>query len=467
MRRPAAIAALLLVGLSSAPAYQVRVRLNVLVISMDTTRADALSCYGKVPGIDREIEQVTPNLDALAARGSRFASAWAHAPTTLSSHASLFTGKDPHGHAVVRNGFALEEGHGSVVERFEAEGFDTLAVVGAAALESEMGLARGFRLYDDKLGNKFGPMIQDRADRVVERTLALVDQRDTDKPLFLFTHFYDPHAPYGAPGDAQFRFLDPNYTGALSEPTYGIRPFKQALLAGTALDEDIDAAASLYLGEVAYMDAQIGVLLAGLEERGLLENTFIVVTADHGEVLHERPPYAYSHGHDVFPESLHVPLIIAGPGLPQGRVVQRQVELAGIAPTLEALLGWTPTVGDKRDFRELLALGPVRDRDGWPERPTRTVLMEATRAPVDHPKWNNLDVMRGIRAGGFELRAWPARFEEPALVGADEDALVPVLADQLRIWDDAAPPHREESMSAATREALKALGYLVEEDTPE
>ncbi|TNE85013.1 MAG: hypothetical protein EP330_26785 [Deltaproteobacteria bacterium] len=464
LRRAGFLLPLLCLVRTPAEAFQEPRRPNLILISLDTTRVDALSCYGRsFPGILRELGPITPHLDALAARGTRFEQAYAHAPTTLSSHASMLTGLDPHGHAIVRNGFPLPEGIRTLPERLADEGWDTIGIVAAAALESEMGLDRGFDTYDDDMNSKFGPMVQDRAERVVDRTFAALDAREGDAPLFLFTHFYDAHAPYAAPDESWKAFMDPAYTGLMTAVDYQIRPIKIALLDGSADPADLDAVASRYLAEVAYIDTQIGRLLEGLEQRGLLEHSIVVVTADHGEMMHEYPALSWSHGYDVFPQVTHVPLIVTGEGwpLPEGRVTQRQVGLAELAPTLEKLVGLEASLGTRRDFADMLALGPVRDDEGWPERPVHTLFAEATRSPKDHEKWNNLDLMRSVKAGGYELRAFPMRSMEPRLV-AGERGIEPVLVGLLEKWDAKAPEHREEQMAEATREALEALGYLEE-----
>lgn len=436
-------------------------RPNIILISLDTTRADALSCYGTPPGVTDDLGVRTPTLDRLAAEGTRFANAYAHAPTTLSSHTSMLTGLDPHGHAVVRNGFPLDPTIRTLPQRLSEQGWETVGVVAAAALDSSMGLDRGFSTYDDDLESRFGPMVQDRAERVVDRTLAAVDARAKDRPLFLFAHFYDPHSPYTAPSGAYDRFLAPGYQGPMREELYQLRPLKQALMQGQASPVDLEAVTRRYLAEVTYVDEQIERLLSELDARSLLDHTVVVVTADHGEVLHEHGAYAWSHGYDVFPESLRVPLIVTARGLvlPQGRVVERQVSLSELAPTLERLAGLDASLGMRRDFVDMLAIGPVLDGEGWPERPVHTLFAEATRAKEDHEAWNNLGLMRMVRAGGHELRAHPDRMPEARMV-AGTAKLKPELLELLRVWDAKAPPHRDEEMDEGMRSALEALGYL-------
>lgn len=429
---------------------------TVVLISLDTTRSDALSCYGVPPGPYQVETQTTPTLDALAANGLRFDRFFAHAPSTLSSHSTLFTGHDPHGHGVVRNGYPVDPALPTLAERLSGAGYDTVAVVGAAALERAMGLDRGFRLYDDDLPTLHGMMYQDSAAGVVQRTLAAVDARtDTEAPLFLFVHFYDPHTPYEPPGDPA------RYT------TAQFRSLTRRARDGAAAPGEVERANALYLGEVTYMDAQIGVLLQGLGERGLLDPALIVAVADHGETLAEDHDYAWSHGSNVAHEIVSIPLVVQGRGLPlaQGAVVRSQAGLDGLARTIERAVGLAPTLGTGLDFFPLWRAGPVRDADGWPEGPTIPVFAEATRprhAEVDG-HWNNLQLHRAVWAGGYGAYAapWldePLRFYDRG--AAPHPDVLRVLEGDLRNWDATVPTHRDEQMAPSTARALKALGYV-------
>jgi arylsulfatase A-like enzyme len=274
---------------------------NLVVVTLDTTRADALSCYGVVPGLLAPPAQpVTPFLDAEAAAGIRFERFYAHAPTTLSSHASLFTGLDPHGHGLPRNGFPLAAGTRTLAGRLREAGWDTLAVVSAKALEASMGLNQGFRVYDDHTPHLRTLMHQDTAGSVVDRAIQAVDGRDAEKPLFLWVHFYDPHAPYEAPEPYRHRFTVPGYTGPFADEMQArLAPLREGLRQGSAPAADVAQVNGLYLGEVAYMDAEIERLMAGLRARGLLDEALVVYVADHGETLNERPADAWTHGGDV------------------------------------------------------------------------------------------------------------------------------------------------------------------------
>ena len=336
---------------------------NLVVITLDTTRADVLSCYGRPPDL-AEGPAVSPHVDALAADGVRFEQAWAHAPSTLSSHTTLFTGLDPHEHGVVRNGYAVPDSLDTLAERLSDAGWHTVAVVGGAPLESAMGLDQGFDVYDDTLPSLQGAAYQDRAGGVVARALAHVEARPA-APLFLFVHLFDPHAPYAPIGPNPW--ADSTYSGPFDDPEAPLGPLVSALEQGSADPADLSAVVGRYAAEVHAADAAIGHLMQRLDGKGLLDTAIVVVTADHGEVLGEHPLYALSHGSDVTAGSLHVPLVIAGHGLPvaAGRVVESQVGLMGLAGTLERLLGLEATLGHSRDRFEAGALreGDVEVRD--------------------------------------------------------------------------------------------------------
>jgi arylsulfatase A-like enzyme len=452
---------------------------NVILISMDTVRADAVSCYGVPPGPYRYDPRTTPNLDAFAAEGARFERFFAHAPSTLSSHSSMMTGLDPHGHAVVRNGFPLDPEIPTLAERLSSQGWDTIAVVGSAALEASMGLDRGFRVYDDHVRplNVSGAGaatdvpatdFQAPADDVVRRVFAALDGRaDRDQPLFLFAHFYDAHAPYAPPPEFATRFADPTYRGSARADGAVFRELTQLARRGKLPPDDAEKIASLYLGEVGFVDQQVGVLLHGLEQRGLLEHTLVVVVADHGETLSDEPLYSWSHGSNVGYEVMHVPLLMRGYGVPiaSHAVVERQAGMSGLARTIERLVGLEPTLGTGLDFADLVLPGPVRDEDGWPERATIPVFVEATRPRQAEAKdgWNNENMHRGVFAGG-----WAGFFAPFIPVGwtwygpsrAGTPSLADTLQELVRRWDDRAPPHRDMTTAPDTRKALKALGYV-------
>jgi choline-sulfatase len=272
-------------------------RRNLLLITLDTTRADHLGSYGWKPAR-------TPNLDALAARGTRFVRCDTAAPVTLTSHATILTGLYPPRTGVRDNGtFALSERVETLAERLAAHGYDTAAVVSAIVLARRHGLNQGFRIYDDDLGAGYAADTE-IAERQAEPTTgaAIAAAARLKPPFFLWVHYYDPHEEYRPPT---------RFAAAATGPT------------------------RLYDAEIASVDEQIGVLLAKLPE-----DVDVVVVGDHGEMLGEHGEL--HHGLLLYRAARRVPLIVAGPGVPAGRTRECLVRTADVAPTLLALAGVSP-----------------------------------------------------------------------------------------------------------------------------
>lgn len=436
---------------------------DIVLISLDTTRADALSCYGQPAEIRRRLSPWTPNIDGLAKEGLRFDAFYAHAPTTLNSHSSMLTGLDPHQHGVPRNGYPLPAGVPTLAQRLASAGYDTVGVVGASALAGDMGVGRGFRVWDDRLDRQPAKQFEDVAEGVVDRALEQLDTSPPEAPLFLFVHMFDAHSPYEAPSHWREHLADPRYDGPFRTVGSLIETWTRRGRTDQNTAQDADYVASRYLSEVAYMDDQIGRLLRELERRGHLDHAVVVVTADHGESLTELPRFKWSHGYDVQDGTLRVPLIVRAYGVALGGpgVVRRQAGMASLAPTLERLAGLERSLGSYPDLWDHIRPGPVWDFDGWPSGPTHTVPHEATR-PHDREAdtgWNNLAFRRAIRAGGGVARSG-LRDGRPLHVTDGPVALLPVLAELLGRWDASAPPRRTDTMTDSTRRALEALGYL-------
>ena len=284
--------------------------IDVILISVDTLRSDHVGCYG-------DTGASTPVLDALAKRGTRFAQVIAPVPLTLPAHASLFTGLTPLKHGVHDNiGFALGPSVPMVAERFRAGGYATGAFVSGASLHRRFGLARGFDHYDDRFtrgGDAARPMLVERR---ADETLAAVDEwlrREAGapaRPLFLWVHLFDPHAPYEPPDPFRTRFTE--------------RP---------------------YDGEVAFVDSQIGLLVDHLGRARPGRRPLVAVTADHGEGLGDHGEE--THGLFVYDSTIRVPLILQGPGVPAGGVVASTVRLIDVAPTLLDLADLPPLGGEE------------------------------------------------------------------------------------------------------------------------
>ena len=274
--------------------------LNVVVITIDTLRADHLHCYG-YPNIE------TPNLDELAQRGVLFENAVAQAPLTPPSHASIFTGQYPTVHHV-RNtgGFVLSSASRPLARILQEQGWDTAAFVSSAVLKKVIGFNNGFGIYDDQMprqGNKenFSEDPERRGGDTVDRALHWLDGQ-SGKPYFLWVHLYDPHMPYDPPSPFKERYKD--------------RP---------------------YDGEIAYTDQQVGRLLDAVGKKGPAGKTIVAVLSDHGESLSQHGEY--THGVFLYDATLHIAFMMAGPGIPAGVHVKQQVRSIDFLPTLLALLG--------------------------------------------------------------------------------------------------------------------------------
>jgi len=285
---------------------------NVLLITLDTLRADHLSCYG-----GNTVS--TPNIDALAARGVRFAQAVAQVPLTTPSHASILTGTYPQVHKLRDNGgFVLDGSIPTLATLTKDAGFETTAFVGAAVLNRHFGLHRGFDHYGDNLNEKRdakllpGVVAELRGEAVTRRALDWLNQRANPgnnaspaKNFFLWTHYYDAHFPYDPP-----------------------EPF------GSRFQKD------KYSGEIAYVDYEVGELLKGLTAQGLTERTLVVLMADHGESLGDHGEF--THGVFLYDSTMHIPLMVAGPGVPAGKVITQQVRSIDVMPTIVDYLGLSP-----------------------------------------------------------------------------------------------------------------------------
>ena len=285
---------------------------HLLVVTIDTLRADAVGAYGKNPS-------PTPSLDRLAREGALFRRVQSHVPLTLPSHATIFTGKLPFETGVRNNGtYALPESAETLAERLSAAGFDTGAALGSFVLARKFGLAQGFAAYDDGLGSGGGAVRALRAEipaeQVYRKWRSWLDGRpaaagkDGPRPFFYWAHFYDPHQPYEPPAEDRGR-----------------------------------AGGDAYAGEVAYVDRQVGRMLEDLEKAGLLADTLVVVTSDHGEAFGEHGEWG--HGLLTYQESLEVPLLLRGPGIAAGRVVETRVGLVDILPSLLEAFGREPPAG--------------------------------------------------------------------------------------------------------------------------
>ncbi|MBS0204810.1 MAG: sulfatase-like hydrolase/transferase [Planctomycetes bacterium] len=273
---------------------------NILIITLDTTRADRLGCYG-YRGAD------TPTLDQIAANGVRFASATSPAPLTLPVHASLFTGLYPPEHGLRTNGRGrLPETLPTLPERLVAVGYDTAAFVSSFVLDSRFGVNRGWKTYNDAMAlNPDAPEALQRQRGGAAVVDAALEWLKTPKsaPICLWVHFYDPHFPYD------------DHADEFGEQFHG-HP---------------------YDAEIASVDRQIARLLAGLKAAGRAEDLLIIVAGDHGEGLGEH--VERTHGYTLYESTQHVPLLFSCPQkIQSGHAVEATVSLVDVFPTVLAFL---------------------------------------------------------------------------------------------------------------------------------
>lgn len=396
---------------------------DVLLITLDTLRADRLGCYGYAAA-------ATPHLDALAARGLRFTRAATVAPLTLPAHSSLMTGTFPAFHGVRDNGgFYLAEEARTLAETLAGAGFATGGFVGAFVLDSRWGIAQGFdRFFDDFDLTKYDQApgmdaIQRPGSEVVDQVLGWWAERREGR-LFTWVHLYDAHAPYEAP-----------------------EPFRSRFPA------DVSGA---YDAEVAAVDAQVGRLLAALAAAGRLDDTLVVVLGDHGEMLGEHQER--THGFFLYDAVVRIPLVIAGPGIAAG-VVDDQVRIVDVMPTILARLGLAPPPdvqgvdllpAARGGHRRLLALAESwfpRYHYGWSEL---KAIQDGRYKLVRAPRPELYDLENDPR----ELDDLAAR--EPRLAADMEAALERLLGEVASSAADRGP----RAVDAETAERLAALGYL-------
>lgn len=291
MSRYLALCVLLLYacGCSRAPA-----RPNLLLVTVDTLRADRVGCYGG---------SGTPAIDRLCTEGVKFERAYTPVPLTLPAHATILTGLEPPEHGVRGNGvYILGDEHRTIAEILRDNGYDTAAFVGAFPLDHRFGLAQGFQTYDDggMSGTSGFHYAERRAAAVVDRAISWLRNR-SDRPFFAWVHLYDPHDPYDPPEPWRSRFEPDRYTG-----------------------------------EIAYADSQIGVLFDALRTARTWERTVVILTADHGESLGEHGEE--THGFFVYDATLRVPLVIK-PATGRTQFAPSGVaRLVDLAPTALALL---------------------------------------------------------------------------------------------------------------------------------
>lgn len=396
---------------------------NVILITLDTTRADRLGCYG----CDR-VE--TPAIDGFAARGVLFKKCYSPTPLTLPAHTSIMTGTLPPFHGIRDNGgFVVPSGITTMAELFKGKGYVTSAFVASYVLDSKWGLDQGFDTYFDSFNlNRMEEVslgsIQRPANEVLDETLPWLE-KNKDGKFFAWIHLYDPHTPYEPP-----------------------EPFDK-IYSGTP-----------YLGEIAFMDSQLGRLRKFLDENGMLENTIVILAGDHGESLGEHDEAA--HGFFVYQGAVHVPLIIVTPfSRYRGISTSRVSSLADILPTVCDLMGIPAPAG--MQGRSLL------DSFDNPKKTPEIFAYSETFYPRYHYGWSELAAIQDNR---YKLILAPVpELYDIVQDPGEEKNLVYLRKDVFEAMNRTAESFIAESgrngfktdlgkVDEETKEKLAALGYI-------
>ena len=411
------IAAVLLAGSGcSLGERRPPVRPNVLLVTIDTLRADRLGCYGYRAA-------VTPTLDGLASRGVRFEVAVAHVPLTGPSHASILTGLTPLRHGVRDNGaYVLPASVRSVAEEFRKTGYRTGAFVSGFPLKRRFGFDRGFEVYDDNLPRgkdaRRTAYVERTADRTTDVALRwLGTPAPGAAPYFLWVHYFDPHAPYEAPA----AFM-----------AQGVLP---------------------YDGEVAFVDAQLDRLLRGVDDAGRGKPTVVLVTADHGESLGEHGED--THGIFVYDSTIRVPFLLAGPGVPAGGVARTVARSIDVAPTLLDYAGLTARGMEGRSLRRAAGGTTLADEPSYAE--SLHPQLQYGWAPLHSWRTAKFKLIEAPRAELYDLEADPGESHDRS--AQDASRLAAMRRDLGRAMVTTTPDAAQ-AVDAESAERLAALGYV-------
>jgi arylsulfatase A-like enzyme len=420
-------------------------RPNILLFVVDTLRADALGAYGGRP-------EISPRIDEFAHEAILFSNARANASWTRPGVASLLTGLTPWQHGVQAPNDGLTTGVDTLAEILQRAGYATTGFITNGNINREFGFAQGFDRYialpED---SETRSLHRDSAD-LRQAATSWLSKRPDESPFFLYMHASDPHAPYAPPSPQRERFV------AAHEPTLETIDYvKEISRKAKPIDEDTRSKLeALYLAEVAFVDEQFGLLLDEFERLGLLDDTIVVFTSDHGEEFYDHG--WWQHGKTLYGEQLRIPLIIKLNDERQGALSNRLVEQIDLLPTLLAQLGLP--VPDGVTNRDALS-------DQWHERPALAVLNREGRhvESVIEGRFKLIDTHSYAHPLGltpevqlFDLRHDPGEQhnlapERPIRVGY----LRSVIRRE-RERGDVQPEVIE--INAETRRTLRALGYI-------
>ena len=445
---------------------------SLLLVTIDTLRADHLGCYGYP-------QPTSPRIDRLAAEGTLFERAHTSLPRTTQSVASILTGRYPQSHGARGLFSKLSATNRTLAEILKDSGYSTAAVTSNMFLRAGQGFAQGFDLYDNPRHRWEG----DSATEITSRALQWLDSRPPREPFFLWVHYLDPHWTY-LPGPPFDRAFDPDFSGKFAvydDLATGQLTKGQIIFENTLEPRLVEHLVALYDGEIAQVDAALAPLLDRVESRP--DATLVVLTSDHGESLGEHD-YFFAHGEFLYQQGLHIPLIFRQPGtVPAGLRVDALALNIDIAPTILALLGVAGL--QSVDGRPLLHR-PRSSSAGaaFQAAPGRTTVFAESDYQLIHAenkryylpgapgKWSAAsDGWRKLvhipRSGEdlveyYDLRADPEETRDLGRAAGASEEFGRLLRDLRRFVDyDTGPPQpRIDTLDPQQRELLRSLGYI-------
>lgn len=436
---------------TARPALPARPGLNVLFVSVDTTRPDYLGCYGRTTA-------KTPNIDRLASEGTRFATCISSMPLTLGSHCTMLTGSYPYVHGARENGiFTLCDNNKTLAEILRDRGYTTRAEVATIILDQKYGMNQGFEHYGQvpapseeqvelaaitkreastptttnpvmKVDEQL-PGVERSAEQISDAVIEGLESLARGlKPFFFFVHYYDPHWPFSAPSPFAGMFPDDPYSA-----------------------------------EISYFDAQLGRILEGLRRLGLEEKTLVILTSDHGEGKGQHGEF--THGPFLYDATLHVPLILRCKGLiPPGQVVASQVRLVDLSQTILDLAGLSSAKSAQMQGTSLAPLLADPRMDLNLVCYSDTIVPKTTYgfSPLRSLRTQGWKYILGPTSELYDLRGDGLELFNRAAADADR-----ALAMRQELWDlikeSPAPPCERATIQAVDKKslsALRALGYL-------
>lgn len=450
-------------------------RPHVILISLDTLRPDYLGFYGH-PWVE------TPNLDALAAESIILDDCMSPAPTTLAAHTSIFTGLYPQRHGVPKNGFVVNSENLMLPEMLAEAGYHTAGFVGSFALSSRFNFNQGFDLYDeypDAAGFHKPRHVHDNRSRhrdaasVTDSVIQYVEGIQKEKPLFLFVHYFDAHAPYTASADYLEQYASRPRPAPNDADEKAIRA-RLDYLTGEVGFQDASQLIPRYAAQITYLDKQLGRLFDFLSSQGILDDAILIVTSDHAESLWDHPPF-FDHGHTVYQDTIRAVGLLRLPNKEFGGVrIQSLTSTLDFLPTILHLLQLDPP-DEQHGIPLSLENSPNRDAK-------RAVFAQATKPASNQlepsGKWLNSQKAMCIRMGRWKLIHVPHQngkmelydlsldpLERQDLIGSGGNAdpeIVRALKQSLQSWTQEAnprPTHYDTLRQPDTKEALRALGY--------